>query len=183
MFGKAEARCFRWNERLVRPRIFSPQLEQLMARSAYDYALDLLAARAYTTRNLRRKMVQKEFPAADIEAAIDRLLSNGLLDDRKFAGEYARQKIVVGGASVRRVKQELARKGIEPRSVDDSIAETLENESVDQESAIERIAVKKLKSLGDLDEIVKRRRLFGFLARRGYDLDDIKKVVGRILQS
>ena len=181
MVGKAEARCFRWNERLVRPRIFSPIRH--MARSAYDYALDLLSARAYTTRNLRRKMVQKEFPAADIEAALDRLLANGLLDDRKFAAEYARQKIVVGGASVRRVKQELARKGIEARAVDDSIAETLANENVDQEFAIERIAMKKLKSLGDLEEVVKRRRLFGFLARKGYDLDDIKKVLGRILQS
>ena len=154
-----------------------------MARSAYDYALDLLSARAYTVRNLRRKLVQKEFASAEVDAAVERLLASGLLDDRKFAAEYARQKIVVGGASVRRVKQELARKGIASPAVDESIAETLENENVDQQASIERIAVKKLLTLDDLEDLVKRRRLFGFLARKGYELDDIKRVVDRLLQS
>ena len=34
-----------------------------LARKAYDYALDLLSARAYTIRNLRRKLVQREYAA------------------------------------------------------------------------------------------------------------------------
>jgi hypothetical protein len=35
--------------------------------------------------------------------------------------------------------------------------------------------------LGDLEPLVLRRRLFAFLARRGYDLDEIKGVVSRVL--
>jgi len=42
---------------------------------------------------------------------------------------------------------------------------------------IERVARKKLAQLGDLEPVVLRRRLFAFLARRGYDLDEIKRMV------
>jgi regulatory protein len=151
-----------------------------MARSAYDYALDLLSARAYTSAGLRRKMAQKEFAADDIDAAITRLVAGGLLDDRKFAAEFARQKIAVGGASVRRVRQQLAQKGIPSSDASEAIARMLDDEHVDQEAAVERIALKKLRSLEGLEESVKRRRLFGFLSRKGYELDDIKRVISRI---
>lgn len=151
-----------------------------MARGAYEYALDLLAARAYTVRNLRRKLVQREFAAEEVERAVARLVESGLLDDRKYAAEYARQKIVVGGSSVRRVRQELARKGIDAESVGGAVDALLEEEPVDQEAAIERLAVKKLRSMGDLDATAKRRRVFGFLARKGYEIDDINRVLARI---
>jgi regulatory protein len=151
-----------------------------MTRGPYEYALDLLAARAYTVRNLRRKLVQKEFAADEVDRAIARLVESGLLDDRKYAAEYARQKIVVGGSSVRRVRQELAKKGIDAESVGESIDALLEEEPVDQEAAIERMAVKKLRSMGDLDGVVKRRRVFGYLARKGYEIDDINRVLARI---
>ena len=45
---------------------------------------------------------------------------------------------------------------------------------------IERVAQKKLTQLGDLEPIVLRRRLFAFLARRGYDVDEIKRVVATL---
>ena len=47
-------------------------------------------------------------------------------------------------------------------------------------AVIERVAKKKLAQLGDLEPLVLRRRLFAFLARRGYDLDEIKAVVTRL---
>jgi SOS response regulatory protein OraA/RecX len=42
------------------------------------------------------------------------------------------------------------------------------------------VAKKKLAQLGDLEPLVLRRRLFAFLARRGYDVDEIKGVVSRL---
>ena len=68
-----------------------------MANTPYDYALSLLAARAYTVRGMRRKLVQKGFDPKDVEATVERLLSSGLLDDARFAAEFARQRLVVGG--------------------------------------------------------------------------------------
>ncbi len=152
-----------------------------MARGAYEYALDLLAARAYTVRNLRRKLAQKEFEAGAVEVVIERLLNSGLLDDRRFAVEFARQKAVVRGAAVRHVAQQLALKGIDRRTALDALDSVLVEEPVDTRAAMERLGSRKLRSLVDLEATVQRRRLYGFLVRRGYDIDDVRAVVRKLV--
>jgi len=145
--------------------------------TAYNYALNLLAARPYSSTALRRKLIQKEYEAADADDAIRRLLDNGLLNDARFAEQYARSKMLSTGASKRRLTQDLYRKGIKGDMATTAIATVMEQDEIDPAAVIERVAAKKLAQLGDLEPIVLRRRLFAFLARRGYDLDEIKRVV------
>ena len=148
--------------------------------SAYNYALNLLAARPYSTQTLRRKLIQKEYSAADADEAIRRLVDNGLLNDAKYAEQYARSKILTTGASKRRLQQELYRKGIKGELATTAIDNVIEQEEIDPAAVVERVARKKLAQLGDLEPLVLRRRLFAFLARRGYDLEEIKGVVSRL---
>jgi regulatory protein len=146
----------------------------------YNYALNLLAARPYSTQSLRRKLVQKEYASDEVESTIARLTENGLLDDARYAEQYARSKILSTGASKRRLQQELYRKGIKGEAATTAIANVIEYEEIDPAAMIERVAKKKLAQLGDLEPLVVRRRLFAFLARRGYELEDIKSVVARL---
>jgi len=148
--------------------------------TAYNYALNLLAARPYTTRSLHRKLIQREYEAADADEAIRRLVANGLLDDAKYAEQYARSKILTTGASKRRVQQDLFRKGIKPELANEAIDAVIDQENIDPAALVERVARRKLAQMGDLEPVVLRRRLFSFLARRGYDLDVIKSVVSRL---
>jgi regulatory protein len=150
------------------------------APTAYNYALNLLSARPYSTSALHRKLIQKQYSAADADDAIRRLVDNGLLNDAKFAEQYARSKILSTGASKRRLQQELFRKGIKGDVATTAIASVLESEEIDPAAVVERVAKKKLAQLGGLDPLVVRRRLFAFLARRGYDVDEIKAVVSRL---
>src|SRR6266852_791244 len=90
-------------------------------RSAYEYALNLLSARPYTARNLRRKLAQKEFAAAEADAAIERLVGNGLLDDGRYAMQFARGKLLGPGASRRRIRQQLFQRGIKGDLADSAI--------------------------------------------------------------
>ena len=182
MFGTAEAPVFPL-ERVSRsaPNFFWVAREWFsMAGSAYDYALRLLTARAYTSRDLRRKLDQRGFDREEAEATIERLESNGLLNDERYAEEFARQRLVNQGSSRRRVEQLLARKGISREVATFAAEKVIEEEEVDLIAAMERIARKKLMSLGELDVRVKRQRLFGFLARKGYDLDEIEQVMSRV---
>ncbi len=149
--------------------------------TAYNYALNLLGARPYSTSALRKKLIQREYEPADADDAIGRLVDNGLLDDRKYAEQFARSKIVTTGASKRRVQQDLYRKGIKGELATNAIAAVIEDEEIDPAAVIERVAKKKLAQLGDLEPIVIRRRLFAFLARRGYELEDIKGIVARLV--
>ena len=150
--------------------------------SAYNYALNLLSARPYATRALHRKLIQKQYSAADADDAIRRLVDNGLLDDAKYAEQYARSKILSSGSSKRRLQQDLYRKGIKGDLATNAIAAVLESEEIDPAAVLERVAKKKLAGMGDLEPLVLRRRLFAFLARRGYDVDEIKSVVGRLVR-
>jgi regulatory protein len=149
--------------------------------TAYNYALNLLSARPYATQALRKKLIQKEYLAADADDAIRRLVDNGLLNDEKFAEQYARSKILNTGASKRRLTQDLYRKGIKGDVATAAIANVIVDEEIDTAAVVEQVARKKLAQLGDLEPLVLRRRLFGFLARRGYDLDEIKSVVARLI--
>jgi len=148
--------------------------------TAYNYALNLLSARPYSTQALHRKLIQKEYSAADADDAIRRLVDNGLLNDAKFAEQYARSKIVSSGVSKRRLSQDLYRKGIKGDVATAAIANVIADEEIDTAAIVEKVARKKLAQLGDLEPLVLRRRLFGFLARRGYDVDEIKRVVASL---
>jgi regulatory protein len=148
--------------------------------TAYNYALNLLAARPYASRALHRKLIQKKYSAADADDVIRRLVDNGLLNDERFAEQYARSKMVSTGASKRRLTQDLYRKGIKGDVATNAIANVIDQDEIDPAVVIDRVARKKLAQLGDLEPVVLRRRLFAFLARRGYDLEEIKGVVSRL---
>ncbi|MEO7102923.1 MAG: regulatory protein RecX [Gemmatimonadaceae bacterium] len=151
-----------------------------MAQTPYNRALDLLSARPYTVKQLRRKLLQKEVPVEEAEAVIARLLGAGLLDDERYALAYARSKLINQGASARRISQDLARKGVNSELSKQAIAQVVDEEEVDTKAVVERVARKKLASMGNLEPVVQRRRLFAFLARKGYELDEIRDVVAEV---
>lgn len=146
----------------------------------YDRAVNLLAFRGRSSSELARALQRKGEDKAHVEWAVARLAEQGLIDDAAFARSFARSKVVDGKQSRRRVQQDLARKGV-PRALSDEAIDTIiEEEGVDQLAIVEEAARKKLRSLSGLDAAVRRRRLYGFLARRGYDLDDIHRALEAI---
>jgi SOS response regulatory protein OraA/RecX len=54
---------------------------------------------------------------------------------------------------------------------------------VDEQESIERVARKKLRTLRNEDAPTQKRRLYSFLARRGYDSDDIARTLRLVLDS
>ena len=62
----------------------------------------------------------------------------------------------------------------------EAVEQVAEEDGLSDAESIERIARKKWKTLDGLDEPTRRRRLFGFLARRGFDSDDVSRVVRQL---
>jgi regulatory protein len=150
-------------------------------RSTYDRALDMLEARARAVDELRRLLIKKGEPQPEVDAAIERLRVAGILDDATFARQLARSKALGAGLSRRRIQLELTRRGVARDVSEQAIEEVFAEERVDEDAVIERAARKKLRMLARLDVPTQRRRLFGYLARRGYDSDDIARVVRLLL--
>jgi regulatory protein len=142
--------------------------------SAYDQAVRFLEFRARSVTELRRKLLQKGCAAVEVDEAIARLCEQKLLDDANFAREFARTKVLGAGASRRRIVQELTRKGVARDVADQAVEGLQESEGIDPADAIHRVAEKKWKSLSKLDDFTRRRRLYAFLARRGFNPDEIR---------
>ena len=148
---------------------------------AYDRALNMLAFRARSAAELRRQLLRKGEPEPSVAAALERLLGAGLVDDREYARQYARSKVVGSGFSRRRVAQELRKRGVGREVAEHAIAEAFQDDQVEEDAVIERAARKKLRTLVSVDPAVRRRRLYSFLARRGFESDDIRSVLSRVL--
>lgn len=145
--------------------------------TTYERALKLLEYRARSVDELRRKLTQKGAPKVEVEEVLARLIEQKLLDDSDFARQFARTKITGSGASRFRIKQELRRKGVAADVAERALDELHQDEGIEASASIGRIAEKKWRSLGKLDEQTRRRRLYAFLARRGYGPDDIRSAI------
>ena len=148
--------------------------------AVYDRALNMLAFRARSSNELSRSLVRKGAEPADVARAIVRLQEQGFLDDAAFAQSFTRAKVLGANLSRRRVQQELSRKGVARDVGDAAISAVFEAEGIDQRALVEAAARKKARSLARLDPVVARRRLYGFLARRGYDADDIRRAMDAV---
>lgn len=157
------------------------RVEVAAARLAtFDKALQALALRARSQRELERWLAQKGHEREHVAAAVERLLALGLLDDAAFARSFARSRAIGRGMSRRRIQAELSRRGVERSVTDAAIAEMAEDEGFDERALVEAAAQKKLRSLSKLAPDVRRRRLYGFLARRGYPPNFVMEVVNRL---
>lgn len=138
--------------------------------ACFDRATDALARRARSRADLGRWLREREFTAPDIEAALDRLVALGLLDDHAFARGFARTRLSAGrGFGPRRVAAELSRRGVSRRVVDAVLAELAEEAGApDDRTAARAVAERRVQSLRGLAPEVARRRLVAFLVRRGF---------------
>jgi regulatory protein len=151
--------------------------------SAHSYALKLLAMRAYTTRDLGRKLQRRGYSEEEVSETVASFITTGLLDDERFAEQYARSRIINDSAAPRRVIQLLGRYGI-PRSLAErAVALTIADEQLNPADSAELLARKKAATLTGLEPAVARRRLYGYLARRGFDLDHIRSAVASVLET
>jgi regulatory protein len=108
---------------------------------------------------------------------VARLIALGILDDAQFARQFIRAKISGAGLSRRRLQSELWRRGVARDVIDAALAEVLVEDEVDEDAQIAQVAAKKLRTLRSADPAAARRRLYAFLARRGYESSAIRRVM------
>ncbi|HEX6250782.1 MAG TPA: regulatory protein RecX [Gemmatimonadaceae bacterium] len=149
--------------------------------SAHSYGLKLLAMRAYSVRDLGRKLERRGYPAGEVAETVASFTESGLLDDVRFAAQYARSRIVNDSAAPRRVVQLLGRYGVPRTLAEQAVARTIEEEELNPADSAELLARKKAATLTGLELAVARRRLYGYLARRGFDLEHIRGAVASAL--
>ncbi len=151
--------------------------EQL--QKAKDTAYNYLSYRAGSVKEVRDKLAQKEFAEETIEQVVDDLQRQKLLNDSEFARRFVEARLGRANGS-RKLAQELRRKGIETEIIDEVLGEfaaTLGSE----ERAIGLLGKQAWRYRG-LERDKAKRRMLGFLARRGYDAQMARSAVDKVWQ-
>ncbi len=139
-------------------------------------ALRALARRAHARGDLRRRLVRKQHPPAAVDAALERLTGRGLLDDGRFAEQYAALRATRGKGPARLLR-DLVAQGVERRTAEDAVGRALEDEGIDPQLEARAVAAKRARQLDGLPVPVRKRRLLAFLLRRGYGGPQLKALV------
>ena len=158
--------------------IYSEELsafrEAAGSRIAFNSALNSLDLRDHSVRELRQKLIRKYEPQ-HVDSAIERLLELGLLDDERFAANYARMLFEHKKYGRNRIKQELFAKGIASDITNTVLDEIFEAEETDNVERIVDIINKKYYNKM-LDEN-SRQKVFAALMRLGYGYSDIRQAM------
>jgi len=143
---------------------------------AYLYALRLLTARDYTVARLREKLRGRDFDGADVDAALGRMLTEGWVDDRRFAERFAESALASGRYYGPRLRQEMHRRGLPPELVSEVLGRVLlERDETEEVRAIveRRFSGFSFCTASDRE----KRRTIGFLQRRGFSLSAILRTL------
>ena len=109
-----------------------------MTKSCYDKALELLARRAHSRFELQRKLAGRRYSPEEVEATLERVAGLGYLDDGQFARDFLRQRLARGPVGARRLRAELARRGVSTEDSQAALEELLPED--DREGAREAAA-------------------------------------------
>jgi regulatory protein len=143
---------------------------------ATNAALNLLALRPRSIREVRDRLRDKGYDPETIDAAIAKLEGWSYIDDADFARFWVENRVTHKPRVRRLLEQELWRKGVDRETARHAIDQS----ELDEYEAALTIAKVKIRSYVGLNRDVAYRRLGGVLARRGFAYDVVKPVLDRI---
>jgi len=130
-------------------------------------AVELLARREHSRRELERKLATRGFPEAVIAPALDALEHSGMLAATRFTESFIRSRVAKGQGPVR-IRAELAERGVAEQA-----AELLRGSDIDWLATARAVRRKRFgaEPPRDYRERAKQAR---FLQYRGFTADQVR---------
>ena len=132
--------------------------------SIYDSALKYIGVRMRSEKEVNEYLLKKGFSLKDIDNTIEKLLSNGLLNDTNFAKSYIKDKI----------KCELIKLGVE-ESIIDTLLKEIDNKLLNDKLC--KIIDKEIKLNSKLPIIKLKNKIINRCINLGYQMDSINEIL------
>lgn len=149
--------------------------EAVGSRRAFNSAEDYLSRRDHSEKELYEKLCRK-YPPAAAETAIEKAKDLGLLDDERFAANYAAELYEKKHFASRRILLELRRKGIDREIAENAVGGL---DKVGETRIIELLRGKYRAAFSDEKS---RRRAVNGLLRMGYAYTEIRAALETLEQ-
>ncbi len=156
----------------------SQKIEELQAKDetekAYQRALNYLSYRERSEEEIRCNLRKHDVPDIAIEEVLERLRGNTLVSDKRFAEKWVENRAAFHPRSRRALAVELRQKGVPRLIIDEVLAE------VDDHDMAYKVAKKKLRRVQNLEWPEFRKKLNGYLGRRGFSYGVSAEVVRQV---
>jgi regulatory protein len=148
-------------------------LRQKNENEAKDIALRFLSFRRRTEKEVQDKLQKKGFDDKTIKKTIEKLKEYDLINDLEFAIAWVKERLAYKPRGKKLLRQELWKKGIKKEIIDQVIQELCQDED---KSALELL--EKMKNrYKNLEPQVAKRRMYGYLLRRGFSYETAKNAL------
>jgi len=150
--------------------------ELVAFEKAFEQAMKLVNCRPVTRAALVMKMIERGHDSAVAERVAAKLVAIGAMSDEALAAALLEEidRTRPAGPALKRAK--LAQRGVEEEVIERLVEAS--STPADQREAAKRLVASKQKAFARLDEATRKRRLWGLLARRGFEEDVIEAVLG-----
>ena len=147
-----------------------------MAQTAKATALRFLKIRPRSIEELKEKLEFKGFSPEEIAETVVYLTGIKLLDDRAFTRSWIAYRLA-RPFGFRRIILELQQKGVAQDVIDEVIAD-IKPQVTEAQTVLELARRRYGRLNGDAQQ--KKKRVFDYLARRGFEAGDIFKVLKQL---
>lgn len=152
--------------------IDSPDVETALLRA--------LTRRDLSEREVRTWLSARDVPENDAEEWVERMHRLGYVDDMRMATHLVDKLVARGGKGRGVIVQKLSERGIDRATASEAVSH-LDDDSQQQQA--NDLAVARVSRMGTLTDEAARRRLHGFLARRGFSSTVIREAVHHALRN
>ena len=154
----------------------APTLDEKAARLA---AFELLARKSWSGRELTRRLRRRGAPPEVAQAVVNDLIGRGYVDDQAFARWWAEARARGRRVGSRRLRQELAARGIPREMAEAAIAAAFDD--VGEVDRALQAARRRLPALTRGPSTRVAARLADYLLRRGYPAAAVRHAVRVLL--
>jgi len=164
-------------DKRVEPETIRRAVEKEEEHKVREKALRYLSFRNRSVKELQTFLLGKGYDSQVVSRTLTRLEEVGLLDDRAFAKAWAEGRAKAKGMGERLLAKELRGKGVKP----EIIREAVKGIGDEEERALSFTRI-KLERMKGLDKETAKRRLAGFLQRKGYAGEVVYDVVRKAFE-
>lgn len=144
------------------------------SRRAFNSALNSLDYRDHSEKEIRAKLLRKH-DADYVDEAVEKLIELDLVNDERYAENYARELFERKKFGKMRIKSELRAKGISADIANAAVEELFDEEEPDNIQRIVDIIGKRY--YNRMNDEVGRKKVFSALQRMGYSFSDIREAM------
>jgi regulatory protein len=158
----------------IQPSAVDALIKADLLQNCRSAAERFLSYRPRSEAELRQRLVQRNFPSDVVDATVEALKEIGLVNDADFARYWKENREVFRPRSRLITARELRQKGVDKDVIDATVG------TLDDAAGAYAVAVKKSRSMASLDYATFRRRISGFLSRRGFDFEITRQTTERL---